>query len=49
MIIMAELKERTTKDRLFEIQADLKHMKMRLDQMYGLVYKIQKEGLKVKR
>ena len=46
---MPEVKERTTKDRLFEIQADLKHMKMRIDQMYGLVYKIQKDGLKVRK
>jgi len=46
---MAESKERATKDRLFEIQADLKHMKMRIDQMYGLVYKIEKDGIKVRK
>ena len=46
---MPEVKERTAKDRLFEIQADLKHMKMRIDQMYGLIYKIEKDGLKVRK
>ena len=48
-MIMAEIKERTTDDRLFEIQADLKHMKMRIDQIYGLIYKIEKDGLKVRK
>jgi len=46
---MPEKKERTTKERLFEIQADVKHMKMRIDQMWYLIYKIEKEGLKVKK
>jgi len=46
---MPETKERTTKDRLFEIQADLKHMKMRFDQIYVLIYKIGKDGIKVRK
>jgi len=44
-----EKKEITMIDRIKDLQIDLKHMKWRLDSIYGLIYKIEKDGLKVKR
>jgi hypothetical protein len=42
-------KEITTIDRIKDIQIDLTHMKWRLDAIYALIYKIEKDGLKVKK
>lgn len=41
--------KKVIRDRLFEIQTDLKHTKMRIDQIYGLLYKIERDGLKVRK